>query len=63
MNNRENFLWWGQADSYRKLLVPYYATKTEIKQDDQGYWLNVWWKSGVIAPLTIQESIQALEGN
>lgn len=59
MENREEFLWWGEANRMRDRLVPEFATKAEIKKDDEGYWLNVWWKCGIIAPLTVQESLQA----
>ena len=59
MENRESFIWWGEARRMRDLLIPEHATKAEIKRDDKGYWLNVWWKCGIIAPLTVQESLQA----
>ncbi len=59
MTNRESFMWWQEASRMRNVLVPEYATKAEIMKDESGYWLNVWWKCGVIAPLTVQESLQA----
>lgn len=59
MINRESFFWWGEARLARDLLVPEHATKAEIKEDEEGYWLNVWWKCGIIAPLTVQEHRQA----
>ena len=59
MNNRESFLWWGEARRARDMLVPEHATKAEIKRDEEGYWLNVWWKCGEIAPLTYNEHRQA----
>jgi hypothetical protein len=62
MNNKESFIWWSEARRARDLLVPTYATKAEIKKDDEGYWLNVWWKCGIIAPLTYNEHLQAQEG-
>ena len=61
MENREAFIWWREARSMRDRLVPEYATKVEIKKDETGYWLNVWWKCGIIAPLTTNEAIQAEE--
>lgn len=60
--NRETFLWWSEANAARHLIVPEYASKAEIHKDGEGYWLNVWWSCGVIAPLTVQEHIQASEG-
>ena len=59
MQNREEFLWWSHADETRQLLVPQHATKADIHKDEEGYWLNVWWNCGEIAPLTVQESNQA----
>lgn len=43
------------------ILVPKYATAASVMKDGGGYWLNVSWKCGILAPLTIQETIQALE--
>lgn len=60
MNNRKNFLWRKDAQATMKYLVPIHASRTEIMKDEQGYWLNVWWHCGVIAPLTVQEEAQAL---
>ena len=60
MKNRKSFIWWGEARIMRDVIVPEYATKAEIKKDDEGFWLNVWWKSGIIAPLTVQEESQAM---
>ncbi|AHX01028.1 hypothetical protein HL13_gp68 [Dinoroseobacter phage DFL12phi1] len=60
--NRETFLWWSEANQARHLVVPAFASKAEIMKDDEGYWLNVWWSCGVIAPLTVQEHIQASKG-
>lgn len=60
MNNRQNFNFWTEASHVSDLLVPEYATKAEIHKNDSGYWLNVWWKCGIIAPLTTTETEQAL---
>lgn len=62
VDNRQTFLWWTEATTARSIIVPTYASKAEIHKNEEGYWLNVWWSCGVIAPLTIQEYAQALEG-
>jgi hypothetical protein len=59
-DNRQNFLWRYQAGGHIKYLVTAYASRCEVKKDEQGYWLNVWWHCGVVAPLTIQEYHQSL---
>lgn len=59
MNNRQSFIWWSEAAEARKLLVPQYATKVTIHDDEAGYYLNVWWKSGAIAHLTCNEYLQS----
>jgi len=41
-------------------LVPKYAKAASVKKDGDGYWLNVSWNCGITAPLTIQETYQAL---
>lgn len=58
MNNLESFIWRGDARRARDMLVPEYASKAEIHINEEGYWLNVWWKSGIIAPLTCNEYLQ-----
>lgn len=58
MNNKELFFKWGEVKRVRDVLVPEHATKAEIERDEESYWLNVWWKCGIIAPLTIQEHHQ-----
>jgi hypothetical protein len=60
MLNRENFLFQSDVERIRPLLVPTYAITASVKKDAGGYWLNVQWKCGVTAPLTIQELDQAL---
>ena len=63
MHNRQNFLFKHEAERVAKRLLAFaYATKTSVRKDDRGYWLNVWWKSGAIAPLTINELSQAYGG-
>ena len=49
---------WGEAHMMRDLLVPEHATKADIHKDDCRYWLNVWWRHGVIAPLTVNGLLQ-----
>ena len=64
MQNREHFLWWAEAKAAIDLIVPEHATKAKIELDsDEGYWVNVWWNCGVIAPLTTNELLQAKEQN
>lgn len=60
MQNRKNFLFRKHAHSFEKYLVPAHASRVEIKKDSEGYWINVWWHCGIIAPLTVQEEAQAL---
>jgi hypothetical protein len=59
--NRESFLFKQDADLAIKILVPQHASRAEIHRDEEGYWINVWWNCGIIAPLTIQEMEQANE--
>lgn len=63
MTNRQSFHFWSEASRVRDLLVPQFASKAVIHKDSEGYWLNVWWSCGVIAPLTVQEHLQAHKGN
>ena len=58
--NRQNFLFLKDAQRIRNILIPAFAGRAEIHKDEQGYWINVWWHCGIIAPLTIQETLQAL---
>lgn len=60
MNNRQHFLFEREAYLMIKQLVPKYAKTASVKKDAGGYWLNVSWNCGVIAPLTVQETNQAL---
>ena len=60
MNNRQVFLTERDADLFIKVLVPRYAKTASIKKDAGGYWLNVYWNCDIIAPLTVQETDQAL---
>lgn len=60
--NRQNFLNEREASLFIKKLVPRYAKSASVKKDAGGYWLNVSWKCGETAPLTTQETNQALEG-
>jgi len=60
MQNREIFFFKRHAESAVKYLVPTYASRCEIQRDEEGYWINVWWHCGIIAPLTVQEMAQAL---
>lgn len=62
MKNRQSFLFRRDADLFIGVLVPKFATAASIKRDAAGYWLNVHWKCGMIAALTVQETIQATEG-
>lgn len=59
MLNRQNFLTQREANLFKGKLIPQYAKAATVKKDGSGYWLNVTWNCGVIAPLTIQEAIQA----
>ena len=63
MLNRKDFLFNLEAKDFIPILVPTYATTVSIKKDAGGYWLNVTWNCGVTAPLTIQETEQALGEN
>ncbi|ANJ20823.1 hypothetical protein RDp07_gp12 [Roseobacter phage RD-1410Ws-07] len=62
MKNRENFLFRGDAYLTTRILVPTYASRCEIQRDSEGYWINVWWHCGAIAPLTHNELNQAIQG-
>lgn len=62
MINRQSFLWWREASEARNILVPEFATKAEIKENEEGYYLIVWWHSGAIADLTTNEYLQAQQG-
>lgn len=59
-HNRRSYLFKRHAAATIKYLVPTHASRCEIMKDSEGYWLNVWWHCGVIAPLTHQEEAQAL---
>lgn len=59
-SNRQNFLFRRDAQGFTKYLVPAHASRAEVKRDQEGYWLNVWWHCGIIAPLTTNETAQAL---
>ena len=59
-SNRKSYLFLKEAKDLEKYLVPDHASRVEIKKDKEGYWINVWWHCGVVAPLTIQEEAQAL---
>lgn len=58
--NRQDFLFKHEAERIAELLLRQYATRVGVEKDSHGYWLNVWWKAGVIAPLTVNETRQAL---
>lgn len=60
MNNRAVFYFYRDAMSFLPLLVPLHATRAEVNKDIDGYWINVWWRNGAVAPLTVQEEQQAL---
>lgn len=60
MNNRKSYLFRYNAQAIIKYLVPAHASRCEIHKDEEGYWINVWWHCGVIAPLTHNEEAQAL---
>lgn len=61
MLNRQDFLFKFEAERLAtKLLQQKHATRVAIEKDDGGYWLNVWWRCGIIAPLTMQETDQAM---
>ncbi len=60
MGNRQSYLFERNAAMMIDILVPKYAKAVSIKRDAEGYWLNVSWNCEVIAPLTIQETHQAL---
>ncbi|ANJ20758.1 hypothetical protein HYO99_gp24 [Roseobacter phage RD-1410W1-01] len=61
MLNRQNFLFKHEAEKIgTKLLQGKYATRIGVEKDLDGYWLNVWWRCGIIAPLTLQETEQLL---
>lgn len=60
--NTEFFLFASEASLAKKILVPTYATRAEIRKDpEQGFWINVWWNCGEISPLTSREMEQANE--
>lgn len=58
--NRESLLFQQDAEFIIKYLVPKHASRAEIHKDAHGYWINVWWNCGIIAPLTTNETHQAL---
>ena len=59
MLNRQYVLTKPDADKLAtRLILKGYATLVSIKKNDNGYWLNVSWKCGITAPLTIQETDQ-----
>lgn len=58
--NCQFFLFRKDAEGFKRYLIPAHASRCEVKQNESGYWLNVWWHCGVIAPLTTQETAQAL---
>lgn len=60
MNNTKYYLFKRHAQTIVNYLVPTYASRCVVSRDDQGYWINVWWHCGIIAPLTYQEEAQAL---
>lgn len=60
MKNRQTFLTQRDADLFIPVLVPKFATAASVKKDAGGYWLNVHWNCDIIAPLTVQETEQAL---
>lgn len=60
MMNRQDFLFERDACLIIPYLIPKYATTVSVHKDAGGYWLNVQWKSGALAPLTIQETLQAI---
>mgnify|MGYP003652022341 CR=1 FL=1 len=63
MQNRQNFLFKHEAERVSERLLAFaFATKANVERDDSGYWLNVWWKCGTTAPLTINELTQAYGG-
>lgn len=60
MINRQNFLFKHEAERVAERLLSFaFATRVGIEKDHDGYWINVWWKCGIIAPLTTQELDQA----
>lgn len=58
--NRQNFLFKKHAQASIKYIVPTHASRCEVKRDGEGYWLNVFWHCGIVAPLTVNEMAQAL---
>jgi hypothetical protein len=60
MSNKRSYLFRQDALSIIKYVVPTYASRCEILKDTEGYWINVWWHCGAIAPLTHNEEAQAL---
>jgi len=60
MLNKQHFLTQREADLFIPNLVPKYAKAASVKKDAGGYWINVHWNCEVIAPLTVQETVQAL---
>ena len=59
-HNRQNYLFEWEAQKMIPILVPKFAKAASVKKDAGGYWLNVSWNCGILAPLTIQETYQAL---
>lgn len=61
--NTQYYLFQSEADNMSNtLILKGFATMVERKYSHKyGYWLNVKWKCGETAPLTIQEVEQALE--
>ena len=63
MQNRQNFLFKHEAEKVADRLLTFaFANKANVEKDGSGYWLNVWWKCGIIAPLTTSELSQAYGG-
>lgn len=59
-NNRAVFYYYRDAKTFIPLIVPIHANRAEVNKDIDGFWINVWWNNGEVAPLTVQEEAQAL---
>lgn len=59
MSNTAYYLFRKDAALTTHLLVPEHASRAEIHESDNGWWINVFWNCGEVAPLTYNEELQA----
>lgn len=58
--NTQYFMFQHEAARFCDKLIPEYATMVGVLSNEHGYYLNVHWNCGIIAPMTVQEYDQAL---